>query len=253
MAISNGILITDVMHARSRPKANRFRYKVFYLCVPLDALKDMCCGVLSLGGFNLFSFHESDHGDGKTPLEPWVRGVLAQWGAKGADGRIVMVTLPRLLGYAFNPVTFYFCLDAAGGLRAVISEVNNTFGDRHCYISFHDDGRVITQDDILTTQKLMHVSPYCEVKGHYQFRFAYREEKIGVWIDYHDDEGLLLTTAMVGKRVPLSSGQLLGCFFRYPLITVKVIGLIHYQALKLFLKGIRYRTRPTPPQTEISR
>ena len=99
----------------------------------------------------------------------------------------------------------------------------------------------------------MHVSPFVDVSGYYQFRFAYREDKIGVWIDHYDDEGLLITTSIAGKRTALNASGLLRAFFRYPLITVKVIVLIHYQALKLALKGVRYRRRPTPPSTEISR
>jgi hypothetical protein len=251
---SAGLLVTKVAHARLRPKVNRFCYAVYYLCFALDDVAALKRRLLSLGQFNVFSFYENDHGSkGEIPLDAWVRKVLAEWGVTQADGKVVMVTMPRLFGYAFNPVSFFFCLDREGGLRAVISEVTNTFRDRHCYISFHDDGRVITQDDVLRSQKVLHVSPFVEVAGHYQFRFAYREAKIGVWIDHYDAEGLLITTSMVGKRKALTSYRLLLCFFRYPFITLKVMFLIHYQALKLWLKGIRYRNRPNPPHTEISR
>lgn len=254
MALSNGLIFTTVAHARQRPRQNRFAYKVYYLCFALEDMAQVAGRLLSLNRFNLFGFYERDYGGkGAKPLDAWVKGVLAEWGMHRADGKIVLLTLPRVLGYAFNPVSFFFCLDTAGALRAVISEVSNTFGDRHCYISFHDDGRVITQDDILQSQKMMHVSPFVEVSGHYTFRFAYREDKIGVWIDHHDAEGVLITTSMVGKRQPLTSRGLVRSFFQYPFITVKVIALIHYQALKLWLKGVRYRTRPTPPHTEISR
>ena len=254
MALSNGLLVTKVSHARQRPRANRFCYSVYYLCFALEDMGKLACGLLSLARFNVFGFDARDHGGkGKMPLDVWVRGVLDGFGVKGADGKIVLLTMPRVLGYAFNPVSFYFCLDSQGQLRAVISEVTNTFRDRHCYISFHDDGRVIGQDDILISRKMMHVSPFVDIVGHYQFRFAYREDKIGVWIDHYDDEGLLITTSMVGKRRELNSPALVAAFFRYPLITVQVIFLIHYQALKLWLKGVRYRVRPAPPITEISR
>ncbi len=254
MALSNGLLMTKVAHARMRPKRNRFSYSVFYLCFALEDMAKLPCRLLSLGRFNLFGFYETDHGPkGAMPLEGWVRKVLADHGMTQADGRIVLLTLPRVLGYVFNPVSFFFCLDKEGGLRAVISEVSNTFGDRHCYLSFIDGGRVMTQNDILQSKKVMHVSPFVEVSGEYHFRFAYREDKIGVWIDHHDAEGVLITTSMAGKRAELNSFRLLEAFFRYPLVTVKVIFLIHYQALKLWLKGVRYRSRPTPTHTEISR
>ncbi len=237
-----------------RPKRNRFNYTVYYLCFALEDMGKLGCALLSLSRFNVFGFYERDHGSkGEMPLADWVRKVLSEWGMTQADGKIVLLTLPRVLGYVFNPISMFFCLDKAGELRAVISEVSNTFGDRHCYLSFHDDGRVISQDDVITSQKMMHVSPFVEVSGEYKFRFAYREDKIGVWIDHHDAEGLLITTSLVGKRRNLTSVQLLHCFFTYPLITLKVITLIHYQALKLFVKGVRYRRRPEPPKTEISR
>ena len=157
-----------------------------------------------------------------------------------------------MLGYVFNPVSFWFCLDMQGSLRAVLSEVCNTFGERHCYLSFHDDRRPIGNDDWLRAEKVFHVSPFMDVVGHYMFRFVYREDKIGAWIDYYDAEGLMLNTSVVGKRRPLTAHNLLTCFFRYPLVTLKVIGLIHYEAVRLCLKGIRHRTKPLPSVTEIS-
>jgi DUF1365 family protein len=135
----------------------------------------------------------------------------------------------------------------------VLSEVCNTFGERHCYLCFHDDRRAITGDDWLRAEKVFHVSPFMDVTGHYLFRFVYREDKIGVWIDYYDAEGLMLSTAVTGKRSALTAASLLRCFFRYPLVTLKVIGLIHYQAARLLIKGLRYRSKPIPPVTEISR
>jgi DUF1365 family protein len=254
MGLNNGLLVTKVSHARQRPKVNRFHYSVYYLCFALEDMGRLACGLLSLARFNLFGFYERDHGSkGRVALDVWVREVLAEFKVTGADGKIILLTLPRVLGYVFNPVSFYFCLDAQGQLRAVISEVTNTFRDRHCYISFHDDGRVIGQDDILQSKKMMHVSPFVDVVGHYQFRFAYREDKIGVWVDHHDNDGLLITTSIVGKRRDLNSKTLVFAFFRYPLITLQVIVLIHYQALKLWLKGVRYRVRPAPPLKEITR
>ena len=254
MALSNGLFISKVAHARQRPRKNSFWYGVYYLAFPLDEIAHHAeCAVLSVNRGNLFSFHENDHATGGLPIEDWARKILADWQVPQADGRIVLVSLPRLFGYVFNPVSFLFCLDASGALRAVISEVHNTFGDKHSYICFHDDRRPITQDDFIKADKELHVSPFIKVEGHYVFRFAYGEEKLGVWIDHHDAEGLLLTTSIIGKREPLTTGNMLKAFFRYPLVTFKVMTLIHYQALRLWMKGIKYIKRPAPPQTEVSR
>lgn len=251
--VNNRLLISKVAHARQQPKRNAFCYGVYYLCFALDELPLLKNALLSLEKWNLFSFYARDHADGK-PMEEWIRGVLREWDIPQADGRIVLLTLPRLFGYVFNPVSFWFCLDKEGKLRAVVSEVHNTFNDRHCYISFHDDRRPINPDDWLRAEKVFHVSPFMDITGYYQFRFVYGEEKIGIWIDYYTADGLMLTTSVAGKRSALTAGSLLRCFFRYPMITLKVISLIHYQALRLWLlKGIRYRPHPNPPVSEVSR
>ena len=253
MALSNGLFIAEVMHQRHAPKEHKLKYTVYYLSFPIQRMKEIASKLLSLKHFNLFSYYERDHGFGGLSNEAWVKSVLSEWKLTEADGEVVLITLPRVLGYAFNPVSFWFCLDKAGAVRAVISEVNNTFNERHCYVSMHDDHRPITQDDMLDSHKVFHVSPFLEVTGHYRFRFAYREDRIGVWIDYYKDGIKMLSTALVGKRHPLTDAMLLRCFFRYPLITIKVIGLIHYHALKLVTKGIRYRRKPIPPTQEITR
>lgn len=254
MALENALLEAQVVHARMHPKAHKFRYGVYYLCFALGDLPQLANRVLSREKFNLFSFYERDHGprDG-TPNEAWIRGILQQWEIPQATGKIVLLTLPRVLGYVFNPVSFWFCLDEAGQLRAVLSEVANTFGERHCYLSFHDDRRPITSDDVLQSQKLFHVSPFMEVRGHYRFRFAYREDKLGVWIDYYDGDTFMLATSVAGKRSALTAKNLLRCFFRYPLVTLKVIGLIHFEALRLLFKGMRYRSKPIPPAPKVTR
>ncbi len=254
MALERALLIASVAHARLRPKRNAFHYHVYYLCTALREIASLGpLRLLSLNRFNLFSFHDKDHGDAKQKPDEWIAAILAQWNLLQADGDVVLLTMPRLLGYAFNPVSFWFCLDKQGGLRAVLSEVCNTFGEKHCYLTFHDDRRAIGPDDWLRAEKIFHVSPYLTVEGHYQFRFHYAPGRIGVWINHYDQEGLILTTSVAGKRRPLTSPALLACFFRYPLMTLKVVGLIHYQAFRLFLKGVRYIPKPPPPQTEISR
>jgi len=254
MAIAGGLLVADVVHTRHRPKHHHLHYRVYYLCVALaDVARLTQLWVMRHNAFGLFSFYDRDHAPENETPDTWIRAALAEWNITTADGEIVLLTMPRILGYGFNPVSFWFCLDTAGALRAVLSEVRNTFGEKHCYLSFHDDGRIITHDEWLHAKKIFHVSPFMKVEGHYEFRFVYQPTRIGVWIDYFDAEGKILSTSVVGKRRDASSMALLFCFFRFPLVTLKVIGLIHYHALRLVLKGIRYHTKPTPPSTEISR
>ena len=255
MALGNALLLADVAHARHGVKRNAFRYKVYYLCFALKD-KPLLGRVrgLSVNRPNVFSFYDKDRGDGVTPAEQWIQNLLHRQNITAADGDVTLLTMPRILGYAFNPVSFWFCRDRLGQLRAVVSEVNNTFGDRHFYIACHDDQRPIAPDEWLQAQKVFHVSPFFAIEGHYRFRFDCTDERVAVFINHHGDDGrLLLTTSMVGPRQPLTTRRLFHYFFRYPLVTFKVIGLIHYQAFKLIFKGVQYRTRPLPPTTEVTR
>lgn len=247
------LLIADVAHQRLLPKKHGLRYMVYYLCFPLSQLDKIATTLLSLNRFNIFGFYEGDHGVHATTCEAWIRSVLMDHSLAEADGEIVLLTMPRVLGYAFNPVSFWFCLDKSGALRAVLSEVNNTFGERHCYLSYHDDHRPIEKDDWLESRKVFHVSPFLEIKGHYRFRFVYSETQIGAWIDYYADGQKTLITSLVGKRRELNDQNLLMCFFRYPLVTLKVIFLIHMHALKLVMKGIRYHNKPPLNTEDITR
>ena len=138
-------------------------------------------------------------------------------------------------------------------MRAVIAMVNNTFGERHCYLCCHDDRRPIGSDDWLRAEKMFHVSPFLAVEGYYRFRFACDDEKVAIWINHYDSDRLILATSLIGKARALSSARVLFCFFRYPLVTLKVIMLIHYQAAKLFAKGLRHYRKPVPPVSEVSR
>ena len=253
--LSNALLLADVMHARYHPVKNAFNYKVYYVCTALSALPLLGkLALFSLNRFNLFSLHDASYGMGeKRDMQSWIRSVLEEYDITSADGEVVLLTMPRLLGYAFNPVSFWFCLDKQGQLRAVLSEVNNTDGDRHCYISYHDDQRPITQDDWLESNKVFYVSPFFEVEGHYRFRFAYGEEKLGVWINYFKGEQQIFASSVTGKRETLNTKRLLYYFVRYPLVTLKVVALIHMQALKLMAKGMKYIDHPPPPKEDITR
>jgi DUF1365 family protein len=216
-------------------------------------MRELALYCLGVDRGNLFSYRQRDHGAPDQPNEDWMRGVLNDWGVDQADGEIELLTMPRLLGYVFNPVSFWFCKDADGQLRAVLCEVRNTFGEKHCYLCYHDDQRPIGEQDWLISRKVFHVSPFMEIRGEYRYRFVLRDDRVGVWINHVTEEGDMLYTSLTGRRVPLTSRRLLGCFVRFPLITFKVIGLIHWQALKLVAKGMTYHRKPSPPQQEITR
>jgi len=245
---------TLVAHARTRPRRNAFHYKLCYFAIPVSEwFKGTRGAFFSIDRFNLFSLRSRDYGDGAAPPREWIAGLLHEQGLSEADGEIVLLTLPRLLGYAFNPVSFWFCFDHSRQLRAVLAEVNNTFGERHCYLCFHETHEPITKAARLVVRKMFHVSPFMEVKGSYRFRFDYDPERIGVQIDLLDEEGVILATSMRGRPQAITTLGLLKTALGYPLQTIKVVVLIHYQAVKLFLKGVRNYRKPEPPEAFVSR
>ncbi len=235
--IAPQLYTAKVMHKRFFPKENAFHYGVYYLAMPLPAVP--------IPGW-LASFHLKDLGlrDGSDPT-PWVRGILSDYGLNNITQDIVLVTMPRVLGYVFNPVSFYLCLDAAGQLRAVLCEVHNTFGEQHSYLCAHADHRPLLATDWLEAQKVFHVSPFLPVNGHYKFRFDLQNDKMGIWIDYYDvAANKQLMTSLMGSFSPLTPQSLRQAFWRHPLVAVKAIVLIHWQAVKLLVKGVPYIKKP---------
>lgn len=241
------ILNAKVMHHRLKPKQNRFLYSVYYLSLPIISL-DVRGGNWLLG-FNrpsLFSFYAKDHGEGADSLKDWVNRLLIEARVENADlDSVRLITMPRILGYVFNPVSFWVVPDSAGHIRAVICEVNNTFGERHIYVCTQTEGKNILPSDVLVTEKIFHVSPFLQREGEYRFRFSYKENFFAAFIDYLDDKlQPMLLTSVSGKMKEASFKNLLASFFCYPFMTLKVIGLIHWQALIIFLKGIQYVPKP---------
>jgi DUF1365 family protein len=163
------------------------------------------------------------------------------------------MTMPRLLGYVFNPVSFWFCRDRAGSLRAVLCEVNNTFGERHCYLVHRHDGQPIAPDAWLEGRKAFHVSPFLPVDGRYRFRFRLDRDHAHVDVNYHDEQGLLLATSVSGRCEPLSERSLVRRFVANPTMTVAVIARIHWQAFHLWRKRVRVHRKPDPPTELVSR
>lgn len=234
------LCLGHVMHRRLRPKVNAFVYPVFYVQLPVRDLAAANCGIFSVDRPNLLSFRSEDHGprDG-SPLLPWIEGLLRQHGLP-ADGEIMLQTFPRVFGYVFNPVSFWYCHDRAGALVAILSEVNNTFGGTHSYL-LHRDGQPLRDGEEMTAQKLFHVSPFNEIEGGYRFRFHLQRAVQLARIDYDDAEGELLLTSISGKPRDWSAAALMGAFVRMPLLTLGVMARIHWQALKLWLKGVPFR------------
>jgi DUF1365 family protein len=235
-------------------KAKCFPLWRLFLRIPIEELSARSRrGLFSVDGFNLISIRASDYSVGGRSAQAWVPAALDDFGLGAAAHDIQLITMPRVLGYAFNPVSFWFCHNAENTLGAVIAAVSNTFGERHCYLCFHEDGRPISTDDWLQAEKIFHVSPFLPVEGHYRFRFAFAPGEAAIWINHYDSQRLILSTSLIGTAKPMNSARLLFCFIRYPLVTFKVVALIHYQAVKLFLKGMRHFRKPTPPVSYISR
>ena len=244
------LMRADVMHKRTLPRVHAFNYRVYYLALPIEHLEQAKHGILSFDRFNLLSFYQRDHGERTGGnVAQWARGLLQQFELNDGVTHLVLLTLPRTLGYVFNPVSFWLGFNGQGELLAAIAEVNNTFKETHSYVLAKADGSPIGSDDWLITSKDFHVSPFLPVEGSYQFRFAVREQKLGVWIDHYNADGeLTLLTSLVGKMEPLTRRALWKAFFAIPLVTIKVIGLIHFEALRLIGKKIPYLNKP--PQKE---
>lgn len=248
------LLTGVVLHHRLRPVEHRFSYGVFYLRLRLSALEKAGNALFSLNRFNLASFHYRDHGarDGTHPL-PWIRALLEREGLASADGEVWLQCFPRVLGYVFNPVSFWFCEDRAGQVRAVLAEVNNTFGETHCYLLARSDGGPIESNTALETRKVFHVSPFFPVSGGYRFRFSRTAMAHAARIDYLDDDGPMLLTRIAGRPQPLSAACLARAFISHPLMTLTVMAHIHWQALRLWLLRLPFHSKPIPPLEKLSR
>ena len=242
-----------IFHARARPKKNAFAYNLCYAMISDD---EFCGGkksaLFSVDRANVFSLRSKDYGDRSTEPAAWIRDTLRRFQIHAADGRITLLTLPRIFGYAFNPVSFWFCHDRDNGLRAVVAEVNNTFGEKHFYLCCHPDQRAIECRDRLRVRKIFYVSPFLDIAGEYDFGFDCKAPGISVNINLIDESGIALATSMSGAPRPLSDLRLLTILTRFPLQMVKVIGLIHWQALKLYLKGVQRHVKPAPPAVPVS-
>ena len=238
-------------HGRKGDLENAFRYSVDYVMFNATH-KILGPALFSRNAAGIFSVYDTDHGGppNRGRGVAWVKDVLRSHGVE-LEGDILLLAQPRVLGHVFNPVSFWLCHNATGDICAVISEVTNTFGDRHSYLCHHDDLRPILPTDTLSAQKIFHVSPFQPIDGNYVFRFDIRPDKIGIWIDLQIPGGGVMAN-LIGPRRPLRTVDILRALLRRPFGSRRVLGLIHWQAFKLWRKGAKYRKRPSPPETEVS-
>ena len=241
----------QTFHGRKGAVENAFRYSIDYVLVDAEA---QVTGPRLFGRnqWNVASLYDRDHGG--LPKEgrgvDWVREVLSRHQLPSPD-QVMLLAQPRFWGHVFNPVSFWLCYRGEA-LTCVISEVTNTFGERHSYLCHKQDLSPIKPEDRLTAQKIFYVSPFQPVEGGYVFRFDINAERIGIWIDYGQSKGGLIAT-LTGKRTALRNSGILRAIWRRPLGSRRVLALIHWQAIKLWWKGANYRVRPAPPTQEVSR
>lgn len=241
-----------VVHKRHIKPFYRFVYRLFYLLVDIDRVETTSRQhrLFGYNRWNVIAFYERDHGSHQNgPLRPWVEETAARHGVQLDDGPIQLLCLPRILGYVFNPISLYYCHDRKGELRAIVAEVHNTFGEMHSYV-LHAQGAAMDLAQDFVRPKRFHVSPFLDVSGEYRFHFDAPDESVRVLINEWEGEQAILTAAMTGKRQNLTDGAIVRWMLTMPLQTMSVVFRIHWQALKLWLRGAGYRPRPAPPDKE---
>ena len=253
----------EVRHTRLRPQRHAFAYRTFFLMLPMRSL-GAAPGALAVNRRGAISFHDVDHGDGRSAAQggalAWLDELLDAEGIVDATGQVWLHCYPRVLGYTFKPVSFWYCHRADGALRAIVVEVNNTFGERHCYLL--DAPRYGVE---LQARKVFHVSPFCEVSGTYRFRFlrtaapatttdeGSNAGRTVVRIDHDDEDGPLLQTSVSGVLQPVNARTLRQALWGYPAMTLAIMTRIHWHALRLWLKRVRFHRKPEAPDAPVSR
>ncbi|MBU6260989.1 MAG: DUF1365 family protein, partial [Burkholderiales bacterium] len=249
---ASALYVGRVMHQRLRPARHRLAYRVYSLLIDLDELPELArrLRLFSLNRYNLFSLHERDYGAGDARgLRRHVERELERAGLAGG-GAIRLLTMPRLLGYAFNPLNVYFCHAPDGALQAILYEVNNTFGERHSYLIEVDPAQARAGRIVQRCDKQFHVSPFLACALQYRFGVeppAADRAALSVGVAAYDVDGLVLNTRLDAERRALDDGALLRAFCSHPLLTFKVVAGIHWEAARLLLKRLRVYRHPPPP------
>ena len=240
-------------HGRKGAVTNQFRYSIDYILLNAEEPVRMPY-LFRRNKLGLCSFYDRDYGGppGHGSGSQWVRQVLQQFGLSQPE-RIMLLGQPRFWNHVFNPVSFWLCFNSYDELVVVIAEVTNTFGERHSYLCHHCDCKPIYSQDVLSAKKVHYVSPFQKIEGSYAFRFDIRNDRIGIWIDYSDLTAGGVTATLIGRIRPLTNKSILKAVMTRPLGSRRVLSLIHWQALKLWWKGERYRVRPDFQETDVSR
>jgi len=239
-----------VRHHRLRPADHAFAYPTYFLMLPMRQLRAEPLPALRRNRFGLLAFHDRDHGDCRADALAWLDQLLCSEGVTDAGGEAWLHTYPRVLGYAFMPVSFWYCHRADGSLAAVVVEVNNTFGERHCYLL---DGPGLGYGREQKARKVFHVSPFCDVRGDYRFRFMRTASRTVARIDHDDDAGPLLQTSVSGELAPITPRSVRAAFFGTPFMTLGVIARIHWQAMRLWRKRVPFFAKPVAPRSFTTR
>lgn len=245
---------SKVMHRRLGAGAYQFVYRVFSLLIDVDRLAelDTLSPLFSVNRFNLVSFHEADHLPEKSAgLREWIDAVLEGNGIPAKNTRVQLLCFPRILGLVFNPLSIWYCEGQDGQPMAVLCEVRNTFGERHCYL-LRPEVNSAPWPLRQSHAKEFHVSPFMEMRGEYHFRLARPQERLHVHIRETVGKQLKLVASQNGVAYAFTSRNLVAQLVRVPWQTVKVVAAIHWQALKIWLRGIPFHTKPAPPVKEVT-
>jgi DUF1365 family protein len=238
-----------VWHQRLRPAQHSFRHSSYFLLLAMRAGRDHGWQV-PRRRFGWITFADQDHGDGGPDALAWFEALLKSESIDDTDGEVWLQTYPRVLGHVFKPVSFWFAHRADGSLAAIVAEVNNTFGERHCYLL---RGESVRWGQELVADKVFHVSPFCAVEGQYRFRFMRTADRMVARIDLCDEQGPLLKTSISGHLEPFTRHSARRAFWGTPLMTLGVVIRIHWHALRLVLKRVPFFNKPAAPERFVSR
>jgi uncharacterized protein len=257
--------IGTVRHKRLRPSLHAFAYPTYFLMLPLRRMQHEGSGSLARNRFSPISFFDCDHGDGRADCLQWINELLTAEGINDADGEVWLHCYPRVFGFTFKPVSFWYCHRRDGALAAIVVEVNNTFGERHCYVlGGEGGGGSLGFGRELQASKVFHVSPFCNVSGQYRFRFLRTDVddphgcgRTVVRIEHDDErsesEGPLIVTSISGELAPATRSRIRQALLGVPMMTFGVVARIHWQALRLWIKRVPFVPKPAPPDRFVTR